>query len=287
MTPDSPESLGGRYAGIHLPADLARWCGILQTWPITDAPQPPSGFAERLQQFDAAASRLSLLPADLLCPVLADDLRLALGLEFPKPAERWRAVAVSALEGAWRIAEAQEKEAADFVALSRVLHDLGRFQEAPWHDAMEIRQRLVGLDDVNGEDHRSDVASALERLTSLRDDLERLALAKRPGGRPDHPRTFFAARLAESVAIGTGSAPQLFGRAGPWRGLLHAAETLAGFPMAPSGQGMDDLMRRVAELPLWPARIDDLVHLHAVATTVPKMWRIADLPSAGLEILAL
>ena len=284
--PDSPESLGGRYAGIHLPADLARWCGIFQAWPIGDASQPPSGFAERLQQFDAAASRLSLLSADLLCPVLADDLQLALGLEFPKPAERWRAVAVSALEGAWRIAEAQEKEAADFAALSRILPDLRRFQEAPWRDAALLHQCLVGLDDVKATDHGLGVASALERLTSLRGDLESLAMAKRPGGRPDHPRTFFAARLAESVAIGTGSAPQLFGRTGPWCGLLHAAETLAGFPMAPSGQGMDDLMRRVAALPLWPERIGELAQLHAMAPSVRKMWQTADLPSAGLEVLA-
>lgn len=284
--PATPESNGRRFGGLHWPADLAQWCGILQTWPIAAAPPLPDGFAARLNEFDAAASRLAPLPADLMCPLLEDDLQFALGLEFPTAVYRWRAITVRAFEVAWRIAEAQEEEAATLAALSRVRHDLRHFQEEPWHAAMDLLSRSKGLDDVAASGQRANIASALERLSALHGELEKLAGSKRLGSRPDHPRTFFAARLAECAALSTGSVPRLFAPAGAWREMLHVAEILVGFPMAPSGQGVDDMMRRVAELPLWSHRIGELAGLFAPGTRPLKIWHVADLPSAGLETLA-
>ncbi|MEP9355993.1 hypothetical protein ABLE93_20660 [Xanthobacter sp. KR7-65] len=284
--PDATEGHGGRFAGLHSPLDLGRWCGILQTWPIAEGAAPPEGFAGRLHEFDAAASRLAPLPADLMCPLLEDDLQFALGLEFASAADRWRAITVRALEVTWRIAEAQEEEAATLATLSRVRHDLRHFQEEPWRAALDLLSRSAGLDDQTGSTERANDASALERLAAVHGALERLARTKRLGGRPDHPRTFFAARLAECAVLSTGLVPQLFAPAGAWRELLRAAEILVSFPMAPSGQGVEDMMRRVAELPLWSDRISELARLFAPDAIPRKIWCVADLPSAGLEILA-
>lgn len=281
-----PEGLGGRYARLHAPLDLARWCGIFQTWPLPDTSAPPDGFMEQLHRYDAAAGRLTLRPHGLLSRHLADDLQFALGLEFSSPVQRWRAMTVRALEGAWRIAEAQEEETASFADLMRVLPDLRGLQAAPWADGVQILQRLGGLDDIAAEAYDSGVAGALARLMKLRDELEKLHAARRRGGRPDLPRTFFAARLAEGIAIATGTEPELFSRAGPWRELLCAAEILVGIPMGASGQGMEDVMRRVVALPLWGSRLSALAQTCAPDAAGRRLLRIADLPSAGLEVVA-